>query len=67
MIRVGVLGGYWFRKIFYIKIIKFPVFNADNEVKKIYKNIENVIKIKKNYLNFIKSFPIKKSQLNKSN
>ena len=64
MIRVGIIGGIGSGKSFISKLFGYPVFNADNEVKYIYnKNKECFNKLKKKLPNFIKTFPIKKSEL----
>ena len=48
MIRVGVLGSIGSGKSFIAKLFKQPVFNADQEVKIIYKkNIECFKNLKK--------------------
>ena len=67
MIRVGIIGGIGSGKSFISKLFGYPVFNADNEVKFIYKkNKECFNKLKKKLPKFIKSFPIKKKELIKS-
>ena len=67
MIRVGIIGGIGSGKSFVSKLFGYPVFNADNEVKLIYKkNKECFNKLKKKLPKFIKSFPIKKKELIKS-
>ena len=67
MIRVALLGKIGSGKSFVSKLFKFPVFNADNEVKKIYKyDRECFRKIKKKLPNFICTFPIKKKELIKA-
>ena len=64
MIRIGVLGGIGSGKSFIAKLFKQPVFNADQEVKIIYKkNIECFKNLKKKIPNYVKSFPIKKIEL----
>ena len=64
MIRVGVLGSIGSGKSFIAKLFKQPVFNADQEVKIIYKTNRECFKnLKKKIPNFIKSFPIKKIEL----
>ena len=64
MIRIGVLGGIGSGKSFIAKLFKQPVFNADQEVKIIYKTNRECFKnLKKKIPNFIKSFPIKKIEL----
>ena len=67
MIRVGVLGGIGSGKTFVAKLFNYPVFNADREVKFLYKNSRECFsKLKKKLPNFVKSFPIKKSELLKA-
>ena len=48
MIRVGIIGGIGSGKSFISKLFGYPVFNADNEVTKIYNKDKKVfIKLKK--------------------
>ena len=64
MIRVGVMGGIGSGKSFISKLFKYPVFNADKEVNRIYRNDKNCFsKLKRKLPNFIKSFPVKKKEL----
>ena len=64
MIRVGIIGGIGSGKSFISRLFGYPVFNADNEVKYIYKkNKECFNKLKKKLPKFIKTFPIKKKDL----
>ena len=64
MIRVGIIGGIGSGKSFISKLFGYPVFNADNEVKLIYKkNKECFNKLKKKLPKFVKTFPIKKKDL----
>ena len=64
MIRVGIIGGIGSGKSFISRLFGYPVFNADNEVKYIYKkNKECFNKLKKKLPKFIKTFPIKKKEL----
>ena len=64
MIRAAVIGGMGSGKTFVAKLFKCPVFNADDEVKIIYKtNKECFNKLKKILPGYIKSFPIKKREL----
>ena len=39
MIRVGIIGGIGSGKSFISKLFEYPVFNADNEAKKIMKSL----------------------------
>ena len=52
MIRIAILGGIGSGKTYIAKLFNFPVFNADLEVAKIYKNNKQCFKkLKKNYQN----------------
>ena len=67
MIRVGIIGGIGSGKSFISKLFKSPVFNADREVEILYKNSSDCYKkLNKKLPNFVKSFPILKSQLIKA-
>ena len=64
MIRVGIIGDLGSGKSFISKLFGYPVFNADDEVKYIYKkNKECFNKLKKKLPKFIKTFPVKKKEL----
>ena len=64
MIKIGVLGDIGSGKSFVAKLFGYPVFNADKEVRQIYKNDKACYrKIKKKFPNFIKSKTIKKKEL----
>ena len=64
MIRVGIIGGIGSGKSFISRLFGYPVFNADNEVKYIYKKNKLCFKkLKKKLPKFIKTFPIKKNEL----
>jgi len=64
MIRLGIIGSIGSGKSFVSKLFKYPVFNADDEVKYLYKNNKNCFrKLKKKLPKFISSFPIKKKEL----
>ena len=74
MIKIGIVGDIGSGKSFIARQFGYPVFDADKEVSKIYKESNKCFKKLKNKLpNFIKSFPIKKKELknavlnNKSN
>ena len=67
MIRIGILGDIGSGKTFISKIFGFPVFNADEEVGKIYKNDKNIfIKLKKVLPNYFHTFPINKKEVLKA-
>ncbi len=64
MIRLGIVGSIGSGKSFVAKLFKYPVFNADDEVKYLYKNNKTCFKkLKKKLPKFISSFPIKKKEL----
>ena len=64
MIKIGIVGDIGSGKSYVAKQFGFPVFNADNEVKKIYKkNRKCFKKLKAAFPKHIFSFPIKKKEL----
>jgi len=66
MIRIGLIGEIAAGKTFVGKCFGFPVFNADLEVKKIYKtNRKCFKKLNKKFPKNIKKFPIIKNELKK--
>ena len=74
MIKIGILGDIGSGKSFVAKNFGYPVFNADFEVGKLYKQNKKVFnKLKKVLPNHIYSFPINKNEIsnailaNKSN
>ncbi len=72
MIRIALVGEIASGKTFISKCFRLPTFNADKEVKKIYKKNRSCFKkLKRKFPNCIKNYPIKKSEikqiLNKSN
>tara|TARA_B100001540_G_scaffold240773_1_gene215465 strand:+ start:2527 stop:3102 length:576 start_codon:yes stop_codon:yes gene_type:complete len=67
MIKIAILGDIGSGKSFIAKQFGCPVFNADNEVKKIYKNDRNCYKkLNKAIPKHILSFPINKKEISKS-
>jgi len=67
MIKIAIIGDIGSGKSFIAKQFGFPVFSADKEVNKIYKNNKNCFKSLKNQLpKYISSFPIKKKELGKA-
>ncbi len=64
MIRIGIVGDIGSGKSYVAKQFGYPVFNADIEVAKLYKNNKKCfLELKKNLPNFITSFPVKKTEL----
>ena len=64
MIKIGILGDIGSGKSFVAKQFGFPVFNADNEVRKIYrKDKKCYIKLKKAIPEYILTFPINKKEI----
>ena len=64
MKRIGILGDIGSGKTYVAKFFGFPVFNADLEVAKIYKNNRKVFqKLKKELPLYFNSFPIKKKEI----
>jgi len=58
------MGGIGSGKSFIAKLFRYPVFNADKVVSKIYRKDKNCFKkLKKKFPSCIKSFPIKKTEL----
>tara|TARA_B100001250_G_C19653084_1_gene723605 strand:- start:399 stop:986 length:588 start_codon:yes stop_codon:yes gene_type:complete len=67
MIKIGILGDIGSGKSFISKQFRFPVFNADQEVSKIYKNNKGCFsKLSKQLPKYLKSFPVKKEELAKA-
>ena len=67
MIRIGILGDIGSGKSFVAKSFGYPVFNADNEVGKLYKKNRKVfIKLNKVLPKYITRFPIKKQEVTKT-
>ena len=67
MIRIGILGNIGSGKSYVAKSFRYPVFNADLEVSKIYKNNKKIfLKLNKLLPNYIHSFPINKNEMSKA-
>ena len=64
MIRIAVIGDIGSGKSYVAKQFGYPVFNADDEVTKLYKKSRKCYnKLKKTLPNYITSFPVKKNEL----
>ena len=64
MIKIGILGDIGSGKTYIAKSFGYPVFNADNEVGKLYKKDRKVfLKLKKILPKYIHIFPISKGEL----
>ena len=67
MIRIGILGDIGSGKSFVAKSFGYPVFNADNEVGKLYKKNRKVfIKLNKSLPAHIAQFPINKKEVTRT-
>ena len=67
MIRVGILGDIGSGKTFVAKSFGYPVFNADEEVSKLYQKEKRIfIKLRNQIPDHIFSFPIKKKEISKA-
>ena len=67
MIRIATVGEIGSGKSYVAKLLGFPIFNADIEVNRIYRNnYKCFIQLKKKLPKFIKSYPIKKSEIIKA-
>ena len=64
MIRIAIVGDIGSGKSYVAKQFGYQVFNADNEVKKIYKNNRKCFrKLKKILPDYIKNFPVQKTEV----
>ena len=67
MIRIGILGNIGSGKSYVAKSFRYPIFDADLEVSKLYKKNKKIfLKLKKILPDNIKSFPIKKQEIAKA-
>ena len=67
MIRIAILGEIGSGKSYIAKMFGYPVFSADDEVSKIYKeNKKFYKKLKKIFPKYITSFPVRKKELIKA-
>ena len=64
MIRIALVGSIGSGKSYIAKLFNFPVFNADQEVNKIYKKDKKIfLKLKKKLPKFFLKFPVKKNEI----
>ena len=64
MIRVAIVGDIGSGKSHIAKLFNYPVFNADEEVAKIYKTDKNCFKkLKRKFPQYISSPPLKKEEI----
>ncbi len=67
MIRIAIIGDIGSGKSYISKIFGYPVFNADDEVSKLYeKNKKCYMKLKKALPKYIFSFPVQKTSILKA-
>ena len=67
MKRIGILGDIGSGKSYVAKKFGYPVFDADEEVKKLYKNNRKIFyDLKKRLPSYIHSFPVKKEEITKA-
>jgi dephospho-CoA kinase len=67
MIRIGILGDIGSGKSYIAKAFGYPVFNADKEVSRLYKNNKKVFtKLNRTLPKYIHSFPIKKDEISRA-
>ena len=67
MIKIAILGDIGSGKSFVAKEFGYPVFNADNEVSKLYKKNKKIfIKLNKKLPKHISRFPIDKNEITKA-
>ena len=64
MKKIGILGGIGSGKSFVAKKFNYPVFNADEEVNRLYKKNQQIFnKLKKKLPKYFTIFPINKSEI----
>ena len=67
MIRIGVIGEIGSGKTFIASNFGYPVFNADDEVSKLYKKDKSIfLQLKKSLPKHIITFPIDKNEITKA-
>ena len=64
MIRIGILGDIGSGKSFVAQNFGYPVFNADQEVAKLYQKDKKIFnRLKKKLPKYIRSFPVQKEEI----
>ena len=64
MIKIGILGDIGSGKSYVAQNFGYPVFNADDEVAKLYQQNKNIFnKLRKKLPKYIFSFPIEKKEI----
>ena len=67
MIKIGILGDIGSGKSYVAKNFGYPVFNADQEVSKLYQKDKKIFyKLKKSLPKYITYFPIDKNEVSKA-
>ena len=67
MIRIGILGDIGSGKSYVAKKFGYPIFNADEEVAKLYRKDKKIFKkLQKILPNYIFSFPINKKEISEA-
>jgi len=67
MIKIGILGDIGSGKSYVAKSFSYPVFNADDEVGKLYKKDKKIFnKLQKSLPKYIYSFPVNKNEISKA-
>ena len=67
MIRIAIIGDIGSGKSYLSRNFGFPVFNADEEVIKLYKKNKIIFKkLNKSLPKYIKTYPINKNEISKS-
>ena len=67
MIRIGIVGDIGSGKTFVANNFGYPVFNADDEVSKLYKKDRKIyLRLKKKLPKYINTYPIDKNEITKA-
>jgi len=67
MIKIGILGDIGSGKSYVAQQFSYPVFDADHEVVKLYRQNKKIFnQLKKNLPKYISTFPIEKKDISNS-